>query len=99
MAESIKCTCPECNAKYRLPVEAAGRQARCKVCGSKFQVPGSQSLEDSVLNWLDDDSSTKVEENVDKPKVIQIPRSEGDSVARTGLRMKEAPKGHSPAKR
>jgi len=97
MGETIKCACPECKAKYRLPAEAAGRAARCKVCGTKFHVPGSVSLEDSVLNWLSDESSTKEEEKVTKPKVITMPKGPGDSGIRRGIiRMKDAPAGQDP---
>lgn len=95
MGETIKCACPECKAKYRLPAEAAGRAARCKVCGTKFHVPGSVSLEDSVLNWLSDESaSSKEEEKINKPKVITMPKGPGDSGIRRGvIRMKDAPAG------
>lgn len=81
MSETIKILCPECSAKYRLPLEAAGRTARCKVCGTKFAVPAQKNLEDSVLDWLRD-PNVEEEEAVDQPKVINMPkRAEGDSSA------------------
>lgn len=94
MGETIKCACPDCKAKYRLPAEAAGRKARCKICGTKFHVPGAVSLEDSVLNWLNDDSIKTEEDSVDKPKVIQMPKdaSGSGSAPRQGVvRLKDVP--------
>ena len=52
MSDTIKCLCSHCGAKYRLPVEAQGRTARCKRCGEKFHVPAQDNLEDTILTWL-----------------------------------------------
>ncbi len=74
MADTIKCVCSHCGTKYRLPVEAQGRAARCKRCGEKFEVPRLQSLEDSILTWLntpDDD-----EEAPAQPRIISMPTGE-----------------------
>jgi hypothetical protein len=80
----IKCLCSHCNAKYRLPAEFAGRTARCKKCGEKFDVPkGEKSLEDSVLDWLSDADET--EEVIEQPRVINIPK---DAAAAEGSRKK-----------
>ena len=72
MADTIKCLCSNCGAKYRLPVEAQGRRARCKKCGESFEVPRGQSLEDSILTWLDE--SDAQEEPVAQPRVISMPQ-------------------------
>lgn len=73
-SETIKCTCNHCGAKYRLPVEAQGRTARCKRCGEKFQIPRGQSLEDSILTWLTAPSEEEREEAAPaKPRVINMP--------------------------
>ncbi|MBU0637834.1 MAG: hypothetical protein KKB50_03140 [Planctomycetes bacterium] len=71
MSETIKCACSHCGAKYRLPVEAQGRSARCKKCGEKFKVPRAESLEDSVLSWLADPEAEQ-EESAARPRVISM---------------------------
>ena len=78
MSETIKCTCPSCGAKYRLPVEAQGRRARCKRCGEKFLVPRELSLEDSILTWLsasDDADDTAAP----PPKIISMPGADAEN--------------------
>lgn len=91
MSDYIKCACPNCRAKYRLPIEAQGRAARCKMCGEKFKVATQQNLEDSIIDWLADSDQ---QEDVAKPRVINMPKSDADSgsgVRRRGLiRMKQA---------
>lgn len=72
---TIKCACSHCGAKYRLPVEAQGRSARCKQCGEKFEVPRKQGLEDSILSWLTEPDAE--EEAVAQPRVISAPTGEG----------------------
>lgn len=90
--QTIKCTCPNCQAKYRLPMEAQGRTARCKKCGEKFEVPRELSLEDSVLTWLS--GPNEVDEDLtpaSKPRVITMPEStvDADSSHRKGpIRLK-----------
>jgi PHP family Zn ribbon phosphoesterase len=73
VAEFIKCNCPKCGAKYRLPIEFQGRRARCKKCGEKFEVPRTKTLEDSVLDWQAEEDAEK-EEAVARPRVISIPK-------------------------
>jgi len=75
VADFIKCSCPKCGAKYRLPVEFQGRRARCKKCNEKFEVPRTKTLEDSVLDWLSEaEEEEKKEEVVAQPRVISIPK-------------------------
>jgi transposase-like protein len=76
VADSIKCNCSNCGAKYRLPVEFQGRRARCKKCGEKFEVPKIKTLEDSVLDWLSEAEEKEREEQeaVSRPRVISIPK-------------------------
>ena len=71
----IKCVCPTCGAKYRLPAEYEGRSARCKKCNNKFEVPVQQdkTLEDSVLDWLKEPDAAE-EEVVERPRVINMPK-------------------------
>jgi hypothetical protein len=80
VSDQIRASCGQCGAKYRLPVEAAGRSARCKKCGGTFEVPQAKSLEDSVLDWL---TEPEVEEEVvaDRPRVINMQKDEGDAGA------------------
>lgn len=73
MPDTIKCTCGNCGAKYRLPIEAQGRTARCKRCGEKFQVPSEDSLEDSILTWLSAPTEDDADDAPAKPKVISMP--------------------------
>ncbi len=97
MSETIKCICGKCGAKYRLPVEAQGRTARCKRCGEKFQVPRQETLEDSILTWLTVPGEGEVEEEAApaKPRVISMPSNEHEEsptdashAARGPIRMK-----------
>ncbi|MFQ5805686.1 MAG: hypothetical protein ACE5I3_04465 [Phycisphaerae bacterium] len=97
MADFIKCSCPKCAAKYRLPVEFQGRRARCKKCGEKFEVPRTKTLEDSVLDWLSEaEQEQEKEEAIAQPRVISLPKeSASDSsttVRRKGpIRLKSTP--------
>ncbi len=80
MSELIKCVCPQCGQKYRLPVEYQGRHARCKKCGDKFEVPkGEKKLEDSVLDWLNDSDAEAPESTLDQPRVITMKRDAAES--------------------
>ncbi|NLG42660.1 MAG: hypothetical protein GX547_05405 [Phycisphaerae bacterium] len=92
MADTIKCACSHCGAKYRLPIEAQGRTARCKRCGEKFEVPRQESsLEDTILSWLT--PPEEEEADVAKPRVISMPREPVDPEvskrARGPIRLKE----------
>lgn len=72
MPDSVKCACPQCGAKYRLPIETQGRSVRCKRCDNKFRVPATQTtVEDSVLSWLADGGREEAETDL-KPRVIQM---------------------------
>ena len=73
MSDTIKCLCSHCGAKYRLPIEAQGRTARCKRCGEKFQVPAQDNLEDTILTWLNG-AEDEEEETVSQPRVINMPK-------------------------
>ena len=80
MTETIKCTCSNCGAKYRLPVEAQGRTARCKRCGKGFQIPRQDNLEDTVLSWLEGPADED-EEVIAQPRVISMPDTPGEDEA------------------
>lgn len=92
MAETIKCVCGKCGAKYRLPLEAQGRTARCKRCGEKFDVPRQESLEDSVLTWLtgpdEDDAEDRLPE---KPRIISMPTQKPDEAEAAELDKRRGP--------
>ncbi len=89
MAETIKCTCGKCGAKYRLPVEAQGRTARCKRCGEKFEIPRQLSLEDSILTWLSVPTEEDADEVVpEKPKIISMPQSDPNEATAAGKRLR-----------
>ena len=84
VADTIKCVCPHCGAKYRLPLEAQGRRARCKRCGEKFDVPRAQSLEETILTWLT--PAKEEEKNVARPRVISMPKEPVDDEAKKRVR-------------
>lgn len=74
MADLIKCNCPDCGAKYRLPAEFRGRSARCKKCGTKFKVPENKTVDDSVLDWLTEAEAKEDQLPVDQPREISLSR-------------------------
>jgi hypothetical protein len=79
VADTIKCNCPKCGAKYRLPVEYAGRSLRCKRCTEKFSAPREQTLEDSILTWLNNPQDEESDDALpEKPRVISMPNEEPD---------------------
>ena len=89
MADAIKCDCPECGAKYRLPLEAGGRSVRCKRCDQKFRVPEPETrLEDSVMSWLSDADLDEADST--GPRVIRMqdqkPNADDSSAAIDRLR-------------
>ncbi len=98
MADTIKCNCSHCGAKYRLPLEAQGRTAKCKRCGQKFAVPRAESLEDNILTWLSIPERDEEDESVPaKPRVINMQVEDGNEAAteaadkmRGPIRMKNA---------
>lgn len=68
----IKCNCPGCGAKYRLPLECAGRRAKCKRCGDPFEVPKAErGLDDSIVAWLTEGEEHD-EEVTTAPRVISM---------------------------
>lgn len=75
VSDTIKCSCSHCGAKYRLPVEAQGRSARCKRCGKRFEVPRQENLEDTILSWLAAPEEEEQEE-VARPRVISMPNEQ-----------------------
>jgi tRNA(Ile2) C34 agmatinyltransferase TiaS len=95
VADTVKCNCPECGAKYRLPVEYQGRHAKCKKCGKKFQIPaGEKSLEDSVLDWLSEaENKDDQEDTVEQPRVVSMSDSAtpGGSRHHGPIRRKQQP--------
>ncbi len=90
MSDTIKCACSHCGAKYRLPVEAQGRSARCKRCGERFEVPRQSSIEDTIQTWLM--GPEEDEEDVAQPRVISMPdepvSEEANKKIRGPIRMK-----------
>jgi PHP family Zn ribbon phosphoesterase len=95
VSDAIKVSCPQCSAKYRLPAEAQGRSARCKVCGTKFAVASPKSLDDSVLDWLTDQNDQEEEDLVAQPRVINMPKGSGGK-RRGPIRMKESADSATP---
>ena len=91
MAETIKCTCSNCGAKYRLPIEAQGRTARCKRCGKKFAIPRKESLEDSILTWLSSPDEDEAEDAAPaKPRVINMPAADENEESVAGRKVRGA---------
>ena len=57
----VKMACPSCRANLRLPESSIGKKGRCLSCGTVFAIEPSQvtrhdPVEDTVVNWLDDDA-------------------------------------------
>jgi DNA-directed RNA polymerase subunit RPC12/RpoP len=89
MPDTIKCSCSHCGAKYRLPLEAQGRTARCKRCGEKFSVPREQSLEDSILTWLNaPDPDEEMDEAPAKPRIINMPAEDQSGESQAGRKIR-----------
>lgn len=71
---SIEFACPECQQKYRVKEELAGKSAKCAKCNHRMKVPepvlvddfgldDNFGLDDELGNWMDDelsDSSTPI---------------------------------------
>ncbi len=93
MADTIKCSCSKCGAKYRLPVEAQGRTARCKRCGEKFEIPRAESLEDSILTWLTSPEEAETEGGTPaQPRVISMPaHAQASDAAATDAAKRRSP--------
>lgn len=72
VSDTVKCGCPKCGAKYRLPVEYQGRSAKCKKCGDKFKIPAEKTVEDSVLDWLSEEPASSEDTTVERPRVVSI---------------------------
>lgn len=49
----ISASCPSCHAKYRIPVDKAGRTLKCKACGEAFKVPASDP--DEFADLIEED--------------------------------------------
>ena len=88
MAETIKCACSHCGAKYRLPIEAQGRTARCKRCGDKFDIPRQQTLEDSILTWLTVPDEDGDEVAPAQPRIISMPTADANQESVAGRRVR-----------
>lgn len=57
----IKTRCPQCRAKYRVPVRSLGHRARCVKCNTVFRVRAEVAAkpvpsEDDILRWLNEDN-------------------------------------------
>ncbi len=67
MDDVIVAQCGHCGARYRIEPRIEGRRARCKRCRRIFRLAPKMSLDDSVVDWL--------EETPDVTKASQGPSS------------------------
>jgi len=52
----IKVFCPSCRAVLRVPLDAAGKVARCPGCQCKFLIPDQNDvMEETVSSWIEQD--------------------------------------------
>ncbi|MEE8169714.1 MAG: MJ0042-type zinc finger domain-containing protein [Phycisphaerae bacterium] len=56
MASKTIVKCGSCGARYRVASEMVGRAARCRRCRHRFILAPKRSLDDSVMDWLLDDT-------------------------------------------
>ena len=63
--------CPECDASYKVPDEAAGKAIRCKKCGAKVPVPAADDEDDDFSN-LGDKGDGDVKEKKKGSKTLLI---------------------------
>jgi predicted Zn finger-like uncharacterized protein len=45
----IRAVCPECQKAYQVAETAAGKNVRCKNCGSTIKIPEPEPVEDDAL--------------------------------------------------
>jgi predicted Zn finger-like uncharacterized protein len=51
--------CGHCGARYRIDRRHEGRRCRCKRCKNIFRLTKKLNMEDSVMDWLEEDEETK----------------------------------------
>lgn len=51
--------CGHCGARYRIESRHEGRRCRCKRCRNVFRLTAKLNLEDTVMDWLEEDEEAK----------------------------------------
>jgi predicted Zn finger-like uncharacterized protein len=69
-AMPMSVTCPECDASYKVPDEAAGKTIKCKKCGAKVRVPVDD--EDNDFSNLGDKGDGDAKEKKKGSKTLLI---------------------------
>ena len=55
MDKRVQVQCGHCGARYHVDRRVKGRKARCKRCAHVFRLTPKASLDDTVLDWLEDE--------------------------------------------
>jgi len=56
MAENLLIVqCGHCNARYRIDERYRGRRGRCRRCRHVFRMTPKINLDDTVMDWLEED--------------------------------------------
>jgi len=59
--------CGHCGARYRVQERVLGRRCRCKRCRHVFRLTPKASLDDTVMDWLEEDGDAKTAEKDGSP--------------------------------
>ena len=78
--EQLRVHCPKCHVTLRVPVDAAGRWARCPACKERFQLKSKKQMmeasEEAISSWLEDDKDESAVTTPD-PTLPPIPNATG----------------------
>lgn len=51
--------CGHCGARYRIGRRLRGRKAKCRRCRNVFRMTPKDSIDDTVLDWLEEGDESK----------------------------------------
>lgn len=60
--ERVLVQCGHCGARYRIAKRLRGRKAKCRRCRYVFRLTPKDSLDDTVLDWLEEGDEVKKSE-------------------------------------
>jgi len=67
MSEALIVQCGHCGARYRIDERKKGRRGRCRRCHHVFWLTPKVSLDDTVLDWLQEDDEAVASEKGESP--------------------------------
>ncbi|MBN1341838.1 MAG: hypothetical protein JXQ73_04120 [Phycisphaerae bacterium] len=56
MDDRLLVQCGHCGARYAIDHRIMGRRARCRRCRHVFRLAPKANLDDTVLDWLEEDA-------------------------------------------